>query len=162
KSKGIIVACEFKTGEVFQFASPGASVVAKGPVVFGQLESGDFTTYEKNQIAYLYTPEKTAWPDVDTTAKVSSIELTDGFRIFFDNQGARIYNDGYCIVGFTLNGSRVLLPLQRVAQTENLTNLKDIKRGDAIGTFFVLIGSVAAIWLYVQFKLHQQNETNGY
>ncbi|HNE84765.1 MAG TPA: hypothetical protein PLG25_12870, partial [bacterium] len=156
KSKGIIVACEFKTGEVFEFADPGASVVSKGHVVFGRLESGDFTTYEKHQIAYLYTPEKTTWSDVDTTAKVTSIELTDGFRVYFDNEGARIYSAGPCIVGSTLNGSRVVLPLPLVTQTANLTNLKEIKRGNTIGTFFLLAGTVAVLWLYVQFKLQQR------
>lgn len=161
KSKGVIVACEFKTGEVFQFARPGASVVSKGQVVFGRLGSGDFTTYEKHQIAYLYTPEKIAWSEVDTTAKVTSIELTDGFRVYFDNEGARIYSAGPCIVGSTLNGSRVVLPLPLVNQSENFTNLKEVERGNAVGGFFLLVGTVAVLWLYVQYKL-QQNESSGY
>lgn len=65
------------------------------------------------------------------------------------------------LVNHTGNEIRVVLPLPLVNQSENFTNLKEVERGNAVGGFFLLVGTVAVLWLYVQYKL-QQNESSGY
>lgn len=60
------------------------------------------------------------------------------------------------LVNHTGNEIRVVLPFPLVNQSENFTNIKEVERGYALGTFFLVVGTIGVLWLFVQ------HESSGY
>lgn len=153
--KGVIVNCELLTGERFDFDYPGAHLVTMKNIIFGKKENFDFVAIVYDSTYCLYDESRQRIPKPDRLTAIDSMVSRSGQTVIFKSPGGFYYDEGLFISGKTMNGTQVYIPVDRVVQSENLRNFKQLQNTKGFLTMLFVAGSLGLLVLYTTAKVQE-------